>query len=85
MELGGLEPPTSWVRSRRSPKPSYSPAKRTVSNAAVEAAQSSQWRPTKVNERAVKRARQLIRARQYVLDSDWGDVQPDAEEENAFL
>ena len=25
MELGGLEPPTSWVRSRRSPKLSYSP------------------------------------------------------------
>ena len=38
-----------------------------------------------VNERAVKRARQLIRARQYVLDSDWGDAQPNAEAENAFL
>jgi hypothetical protein len=25
VELGGLEPPTSWVRSRRSPKLSYSP------------------------------------------------------------
>ncbi len=38
-----------------------------------------------VNERAVKRARQLIRARQYVLDSDWGEAQPNAEAENAFL
>ena len=38
-----------------------------------------------VNEAAVKRARELIRARQYVLDSDWGDVQPDAEAGNAFL
>jgi hypothetical protein len=38
-----------------------------------------------VNERAVARARRLIRARQYVLDSDWGDVQPGAKEENAFL
>ena len=38
-----------------------------------------------VNESAVKRARQLIRARQYVLDSDWGEAQPDAEAENAFL
>ena len=38
-----------------------------------------------VNESAVARARQLIQARQYVLDSDWGDVQPRAEEENAFL
>ena len=38
-----------------------------------------------VNERAVKRARRLIRGRQYVLNSNWGDVQPNAEAENAFL
>jgi hypothetical protein len=38
-----------------------------------------------VNERAVQRARRLIDARQYVLDSQWGDVQPRAEAENAFL
>jgi hypothetical protein len=38
-----------------------------------------------VNERAVARARRLIGARQYVLDSDWGTVQPRAEQENAFL
>ena len=38
-----------------------------------------------VNDRAVKRAEQLIDARQYVLDSDWGDVQPSADDENAFL
>ena len=38
-----------------------------------------------VNERAVARARRLIRGRQYVLDSDWGDVQPKADDENAFL
>lgn len=38
-----------------------------------------------VNEAAVARARRLIDARQYVLDSDWGDVQPRAEEQNAFL
>ena len=38
-----------------------------------------------LNERAVARAEQLIDARQYVLDSDWGDVQPGAEDENAFL
>ena len=31
------------------------------------------------------RARRLIKARQYVFDSDWGDVQPDADDENAFL
>ncbi len=38
-----------------------------------------------VNDRAMARARQLIEARQYVLDSDWGDVQPRADDENAFL
>ena len=38
-----------------------------------------------VNERAVERARRLIDARQYVLQSEWGEVQPRAAEENAFL
>ena len=38
-----------------------------------------------VNERGVARARQLIEARQYVLDSEWGEVQPKAADENAFL
>jgi hypothetical protein len=38
-----------------------------------------------VNERGVARARELIDARQYVLRSAWGDVQPRAAEENAFL
>ena len=38
-----------------------------------------------VNRRAVARARELIRSRQYVLDSEWGDVQPKAAAENAFL
>ena len=38
-----------------------------------------------VNERAVARARQLIEARQYVLESDWGDAQPRARDENAYL
>src|SRR2546429_7978231 len=37
------------------------------------------------NEAAIAHARRLIDARQYVLDSDWGDVQPRAEDENAFL
>ena len=38
-----------------------------------------------VNTEAVARARELIESRQYVLDSDWGDVQPKAGDENAFL
>jgi len=38
-----------------------------------------------VNPEAVARARELIDARQYVLDSDWGDAQPKADDENEFL
>jgi hypothetical protein len=38
-----------------------------------------------VNKAAVARARERIDARQYVLDSDWGDVQPTADDENRFL
>ena len=32
-----------------------------------------------VNRRGVAHARKLIRAKQYVLDSEWGDAQPKAE------
>ena len=38
-----------------------------------------------LNSRALTRARELIRARQYVLESDWGERQPSAETENRFL
>ena len=38
-----------------------------------------------VNQSAIKQARRLIDQRQYVVDSDWGEVQPDAAAENAFL
>ena len=37
------------------------------------------------NELAVAHARRLIDARQYVLDSVWGDAQPSAADENRFL
>jgi hypothetical protein len=37
------------------------------------------------NDAAVARCRELIAARQYVLDSDWGQVQPSAEAQNAYL
>ncbi|HEX3219455.1 MAG TPA: hypothetical protein VHU77_05445 [Candidatus Limnocylindria bacterium] len=37
------------------------------------------------NDAAVRRARRLIEARQYVLDSDWGEVQPRADDENRYL
>jgi hypothetical protein len=38
-----------------------------------------------LNEQAVAHARRLIEARQYVLQSVWGDMQPGADEENAYL
>jgi hypothetical protein len=38
-----------------------------------------------VNRSAVARAKRLIEARQYVLDSDWGEIQPRAAQQNAFL
>ena len=38
-----------------------------------------------VNEAGVARARRLIEARQYVLESDWRTAQPSAADENAFL
>jgi len=38
-----------------------------------------------VNERGVAHARELIEKRQYVLSSAWGDVQPAAAAETAYL
>jgi hypothetical protein len=38
-----------------------------------------------LNRRAVTHARRLIDASQYVLESEWAEVQPRADDENAFL
>ena len=38
-----------------------------------------------VNPAGVAHAERLIDARQYVLDSEWGAVQPKADAENAYL
>ena len=38
-----------------------------------------------VNPDAVAHCRALIEKKQYVLDSDWGSVQPGADAQNAFL
>ena len=38
-----------------------------------------------VNTAAVRQAQRLIGAKQYVLDSDWGSVQPNADAQNAYL
>jgi hypothetical protein len=38
-----------------------------------------------VNKAAVTHARRLIDAHQYVVESDWGEAQPKAADQNAFL
>ena len=38
-----------------------------------------------VNPEGVEHARKLIAARQYVLRSEWGEVQPTAARQNAYL
>ena len=38
-----------------------------------------------VNDAGVARCRELIEKKQYVLDSDWGDVQPSADVQNSYL
>ena len=37
------------------------------------------------NSEAVAHIRSMIDAHQYVLDSDWGEAQPDAEAQNTYL
>jgi hypothetical protein len=38
-----------------------------------------------LNQAGVAKAQRLIDAHQYVLESDWGDSQPNAEARNSFL
>lgn len=38
-----------------------------------------------LNDEAVAKAKSLIEARQYVLDSEWDEAQPTTADENAFL
>jgi hypothetical protein len=38
-----------------------------------------------VNDAAVAHAKDLIGKHQYVLESDWGESQPDADAQNAYL
>jgi hypothetical protein len=52
---------------------------------AVLAGQDARVASYSVNPAGVERARHLIDGGQYVLDSDWGKVQPRAKDENAFL
>ncbi|MBA3330690.1 MAG: hypothetical protein H0T39_07470 [Actinobacteria bacterium] len=40
---------------------------------------------THANPAAVRKARRMIAADQYVLESTWGEINPSADEENAFL
>ena len=73
---GPLVVPASRSRGGRTPS-RFTGTWQGIQNAAVAS--------YRVNDRAVARARRLIRSRQYVLQSDWGEVQPDAAAENAFL
>jgi hypothetical protein len=56
----------------------FGPARQASSDTGVVASYS-------VNPAAVAEARERIDARQYVLDSDWGEAQPNAEDENRYL
>ena len=38
-----------------------------------------------LNPKAVEHARELIKAKRYVLNSDWGEAQPSAPDQNRFL
>lgn len=38
-----------------------------------------------VNDSGLARARELIAAGQYVLESEWTDIQPSADDQNAYL
>jgi hypothetical protein len=38
-----------------------------------------------LNPRAVEHARALIKAHRYILKSDWGEVAPNAKEQNTYL
>ena len=38
-----------------------------------------------VNRRGVAQARKFIKAKRYTLNSNWGDVQPKAADQNGFL
>ena len=73
MEAAGIEPAQDFNRaSRRSLEPH--PSRTMVDMASY-----------RVNNAAVAHARRLIDSKQYVVRSEWGAVQPRAEDENAFL
>ena len=61
------------------------PHERVEALAPIRSARISDVASYSVNERAVAHARKLIESRQYVLRSEWGEVQPRADDENAFL
>jgi hypothetical protein len=60
-------------------------ARTTSSSSAREGYSAFRVASYSVNQRAVEHAQRLIRGRQYVLRSEWGEVQPRAAEENTFL
>jgi hypothetical protein len=68
--------------------PRNSPAETTMRSRTVAPArvgENARVAAYTVNEDAVRHAKRLIDARQYVVRSRWQDVQPRAKEKNAFL
>ena len=61
------------------------PARRSLLQQGLRFGQNERVASYALNAHAVAHAKRLIDAHQYVLDSVWGDVQPTADQENAFL
>ena len=87
--------PRRWARRARSaaewhtephPRGSLSaPARRSLLQQGLRFGQNDRVASYALNAHAVAHAKRLIDAHQYVLDSVWGEVQPTADQENAFL
>jgi hypothetical protein len=61
------------------------PAAEGVAGVRLAGGYGAQMAKYQVNDVAVEKARSLIAGRQYVLDSNWGEVQPDAEAGSNYL
>src|SRR5437870_971112 len=79
--------PPATIRCGTSPKPTSSPASTTrkTLRLALYGGKTDPMATYRVNTRGVAKARELIDTHQYRLRSRWGDVQPRAAEQNAFL
>jgi hypothetical protein len=82
----GVKPAVRQRRSVEDPNPrAWPPRCRARNGANASVGENARVPDYTVNEDAVRQAKRLIDARQYVLRSRWQDVQPRAREQNAFL